>query len=202
MPANKGKRYTSGVLTEDEFKRLLGQIDGESATALRNRALLLTMYRGGLRVAEGCGLKPSDVDLKSGRLRVQNGKGGKPRTVGLDGPALKALEAWTAKRETLGWGDGAYLFGAIYSRGGGESGGQLHTSYLRRLLPKLAAGAGIKKRVHPHMLRHTRAHELATGGVPVSTIQKALGHRSLATTSAYLDHVSADDVVAAMQGRG
>jgi integrase len=201
VPANKGKRYSATVLTASEFKRLLAQIDGDSATAIRNRALILTIYRGALRVAEGLSLRPADVDLDSGRLHVRNGKGSRSRTVGLDGGALKALERWMAKRDELGWGDGAYLFGALYSRSGAEPGGELHPAYLRRLLPKLADKAGIDKRVHPHMLRHTRAHELSAEGVPVSVIQKALGHRSIGTTSTYLDHVSAADVVAAMGGK-
>lgn len=209
-PANKGQRYASEVLTPDEFKRLLAQVEGSSPTALRNRALILTIQRGGLRVGEARDLKPTDIDLKRGTLKVREAKYNRKRTVGLDAPAIKALEGWTAARDKLDWPKNAYLFGSIFSRKavggavvtkGAPAGGQLHTSYLRRLLPKLARAAGINKRVHPHMLRHTRAYELAQEGVPVNVIQKALGHKSLATTSLYLDHVSADDVVSAMTGK-
>jgi integrase len=200
-PANKGQRFASEVLTPDEFKRLLAQIVGNSPTALRNRALILTIQRGGLRVSEGSDLKPTDIDLKRGTLKVREAKYNRKRTVGLDAPAVKALEEWMAARDKLGWPKSAYLFGSIYSRKGAKGGGRLHTSYLRRLLPQLAREAKINKRVHPHILRHTRAYELASEGVPVNVIQKALGHKSLATTSEYLDHVAADDVVSAMTGK-
>lgn len=198
-PGNKGKTYDATVLTAAEFKRLLAQVKGDSATALRNRAMILTTNRGALRNAEATAIKPADVDLDGGRLRVVNGKGGRSRTVGLDSAATKALAAWLDKRAELGWPADAYLFGAIYSRAGGKPGGRLHTSYLRRLLPQLAKAAGINRRVNPHALRHSRAHELATGGTPIHVVQKSLGHRSVATTSTYLDHVSAADVVAAMR---
>jgi site-specific recombinase XerD len=59
--------------------------------------------------------------------------------------------------------------------------------------------AGIDKRVHPHILRHTRASELAGEGTPVNVIQTALGHSSLATTSAYLDHIAPQTVLDAMR---
>jgi integrase len=198
-PGNKGKTYDVTVVTAAEFGRLLAQIDGESATAIRDRAMLLVLYRAALRVSEVVALRPGDVDAETGRLRVVRGKGGRSRTVGLDTAATRALSAWLAKRDELDWSEDAYLFGAIYSRGGGKPGGKLHPSHLRRLIARLARAAGINRRVHPHALRHSRAHELATGGVPVSVVQKALGHRSLQTTSTYLDHVSAADVVAAMR---
>lgn len=60
-------------------------------------------------------------------------------------------------------------------------GASLHQSYVRTLLPRLAAKAGIEKRVHPHGLRHTLAYELMMEGVPVPIIQRQLGHASLAT---------------------
>ncbi len=197
-PGNKGKTYRATVLTAGEFARVVDQIHGDSATALRNRALLITCYRGALRNAEVCDLRPDDVDLATGRLDVRRGKGGKARVVGLDATATAALAAWLDRRDDLGWGDDSYLFGAIYSRGDGAPGGKLHTSYLRRLLPKLAKAAGIKRRVNPHCLRHSRAHELDVGGASHTIIKKALGHSNLATTSTYLDHIASDDVVAAM----
>ena len=200
-PGNKNQRYASEVLTPDEFKRLLAQIEGDSPTALRNRALILTIQRGGLRVSEGSDLKPQDIDLTRGTLKLRETKYSRKRTVGLDAPAIKALEAWLACRDKLGWPKDAYLFGTIFSRKGAKGGGRLHTSYLRRLLPQLARAAEINKRVHPHIMRHTRAHEMAQEGIPVNVIQKALGHKSLQTTSEYLDHVSADDVVSAMTKR-
>lgn len=196
-PANAGQKYPADVLTQEEFARLLGAIKGDSTLALRNRALLATMYRGALRVAETVSLKPSDVDLKTGRLHVRQGKGGRSRVVGLDNGALRLLGEWVERRRSLGLDDRrAYLFCVVKKSG---SGGKLATSYLRRLLPKLAATAGIAKRVHPHMLRHTRASELASDGVEMPVIRDALGHTSLATTDAYLRTVAPQRVIEGMR---
>lgn len=198
-PGNKGMKYDATVLTAAEFGRVLAQIGGDSSTARRDRAMLTTTHRAALRNAEVCDLKPGDIDLDAGRLRVRQGKGKRARTVGLDKAATAALAAWLERRDELDWPDDAYLFGVLYSRGDGQPGDRLHTSHLRRLLPRLAQAAGINRRVNPHALRHSRAHELASGGTPTHVVQRALGHRSLATTSVYLDHVSASDVVAAMR---
>jgi site-specific recombinase XerD len=196
-PANKGQRYPADVLSPDEFKRLLGAIPGDSSRALRNRALLVTIYRGALRVSEALALKPRDVDLKTGRLHVKNGKGGRARVVGLDNGALRVLGEWVRRRESLGFDERkAYLFCSLRREGGG---GELAASYLRRLLPQLAARAGIAKRVHPHMLRHTRAAEMAAEGLEMPVIREALGHTSLATTDAYLRNVAPQRVIEGMR---
>ena len=73
--------------------------------------------------------------------------------------------------------------------------------YVRNLLQRLAAKAGVDKRVHPHGLRHTYADELRKAGADVVTISKALGHSDIATTARYLDHLTngqAVDAVAAL----
>jgi integrase len=188
------------ILAAPEVRAMVEAIEGDSSTALRDRAMILTMWRGALRVGEACWLRPDDVDLETGRLDVPSeGKSGH-RVVGIDNGALVALRKWSERRAELGWPDDAYLFGAIYSRGGTAPGGKLHESHLRRLLPRLAKEAGLRGRIHPHALRHSRAAELEREGIRVSVIQRSLGHRNLATTSEYLDHISAADVVAAMQG--
>lgn len=68
---------------------------------------------------------------------------------------------------------------------------------MRRLLPRLAAKAGVEKRVHPHGLRHAHAAE----GVPVNVVQQQLCHGSLATTDRYLRHIAPAERVAAMWAR-
>ncbi len=77
----------------------------------------------------------------------------------------------------------------------------LDPTYVRHALRRMAGRAGIERRVHPHMLRHTHAAELAREGVPMNVIQMQLGHSSLATTSRYLAHVHPQQVVEAMQAR-
>jgi len=106
---------------------------------------------------------------------------------------------WLRINCELGYGDDQPLFCTVKTQGGTA----LTTPYLRRLLPRLAKQAKppISKRVHAHMLRHTRASELAAAGVAVNVIQVALGHLNLATTSTYLQHIAPGQVEAAMRGR-
>jgi site-specific recombinase XerD len=82
-----------------------------------------------------------------------------------------------------------------------RTGGKLRRAYIRRLMPQLAAKAGIGKRVHAHGLRHTHAAELRAEGVDIGIISKQLGHTSIATTVRYLDHIAPVAVVEAMRGR-
>jgi site-specific recombinase XerD len=78
-------------------------------------------------------------------------------------------------------------------------GGLLSDDYVRGLLRRLAARAGIDKRVHPHGLRHSFAVELEAAGTPVTTISKLLGHSSVAVTVRYLDHLTNGRAVDALQ---
>ena len=79
--------------------------------------------------------------------------------------------------------------------------GPVSSSYIRRLLNRLGEQAGIAKRVHPHGLRHTHAAQLRAEGVDIGIISKQLGHRSIATTARYLDHIAPWAVVEAIRGR-
>src|SRR4051812_43746763 len=104
-PANKGAKLPADVLSRDEINRLYAAIKGDSTLALRNRAMLATMYRGALRAGEVVALRRGDVDLDSGRLHIRRGKGGKPRTVYLDAGALAPLKVWAERRRGLGFDD-------------------------------------------------------------------------------------------------
>ena len=77
----------------------------------------------------------------------------------------------------------------------------IDSSYVRHLMKRLAAKAGIEKRVHAHGLRHTLAAELASERKPMNVIQAQLGHGSLATTSRYLDHIRPQQLIDEMQQR-
>jgi len=77
----------------------------------------------------------------------------------------------------------------------------IDSSYVRRLLPRLAVRAGIEKRVHAHGLRYAHAAELAAEGLPVNVVQQQLGHGSLATTDRYLRHIAPKERVEAMRAR-
>ena len=193
-PANKGRRLPPEVLTEAEVSALLRACSTRAPTGIRNRALIVLMYRGGLRVGEALALRPKDLDREAGTIRILHGKGDKARTVGLDQQAFAVLERWLDKRTARGINGHAPIFCTL-------KGKPVSTSYVRVLLPRLAKKAKIEKRVHPHGLRHTHAAELAREGVPARLIQEQLGHGSLATTDAYLRKIAPQELIEAMQRR-
>ena len=193
-PANKGKKYPPEVLTPDEVRGLIEACSSRAPTGVRNRALIVVMYRGGLRVGETLALRPKDVDTTAGTLTVLHGKGDRRRVVGLDPGAMAIVSRWLEARHTLGFNRHAPLFCTLQGKA-------LKPSYVRTLLPRLADKADIEKRVHPHGLRHTHAYELMTEGVPVPIIQQQLGHTSLATTDRYVSHLAPVDLISHMQQR-
>ncbi len=73
--------------------------------------------------------------------------------------------------------------------------------YVRVMLKRLAARAGIDKRVHAHGLRHTHAAQLRAEGVDIAIISRQLGHTSITTTARYLDHLAPTAVIQAIRGR-
>jgi site-specific recombinase XerD len=193
-PANKGRRYPAEILTADEVRALLRACSTRAPTGIRNRAPIVALYRGGLRISEGLALKPKDLDRKAGTVRVLQGKGKRARTVGFDPTAFAMIERWLERRADLGIKKGAPIFCTLDEK-------PLKTAYVRALLPRLAGKAGIEKRVHVHGLRHTHAAELAREGVPMNVIQAQLGHSNLGTTSRYLAHIAPAEVIRVMQGR-
>ena len=81
------------------------------------------------------------------------------------------------------------------------AGGPLSDRYVRDMLKRQRAKAGIEKRVHPHGLRHTHAAELVREGVPINVIRDQLGHSSLAVTDRYLRNVAPADLIALGKSR-
>jgi site-specific recombinase XerD len=82
-----------------------------------------------------------------------------------------------------------------------REGGRLSDAFVRRLMKRLAAKAGLDRRVHAHGLRHTHAAQLRAEGIDIGIISKQLGHRSILTTIRYLDHIAPVQVVKAMRER-
>ena len=193
-PANKGRRLPAELLSGEEVRALLRACSARAPTGIRNRALIAALYRGGLRISEALALLPKDIDSAQGTLTVLHGKGDRRRTVGMDPAAFALLERWMDRRRALGLSGRRPVFCTL-------AGEPLDSSYVRRLLPRLAAKAGVEKRVHPHGLRHAHAAELAAEGVPVNVVQAQLGHGSLATTDRYLRHIAPAERVAAMRAR-
>jgi site-specific recombinase XerD len=193
-PANRGRKLPPEVLTEAEVSALVRACSNKAPTGIRNRALLVLLYRGGLRINEALALRPKDLDRVAGTIRVLHGKNDKARTIGLDPQAFAVLERWLDKRAALGINGHSTVFCTL-------KGEPVSDSYVRVLLPRLAKKAGIEKRVHAHGLRHTHAAELAREGVPARLIQAQLGHESLQTTDTYLRRIAPTELIQAMQRR-
>jgi site-specific recombinase XerD len=157
-------------------------------TGIRNRALIAVAWRSGLRIGEVLALQVKDVDLDAGTLVVQHGKGDKRRVVGLDAGTAALLAQWLDVRRARGLGPVSTVFCTL-------AGGKVDASYIRHALPRLAARAGIQKRVHAHGLRHAYAVGLEREGATVSVIRDLLGHSSAAVTDRYLRRLGASEAV-------
>ncbi len=188
----KGDKFPPELLTPDEVRRLL-RVQGKGVTPFRNRALIVVLWRSGLRVSEALALRQTDMDRERATVTVLHGKGDKFRVVGLDTQSWGYIDAWEHVRARLGHPPGL-LFVT-------RSGGPVLPSYMRGLVPRLARQAGIERRVHPHALRRAFAYELAETGVPVPVISQALGHSSVATTAIYLTQIRNGAVLDAIAAR-
>lgn len=195
----------AAVLSEREIRLLLSTFSRRSPTAVRNRALVLLLWRSGLRVGEAIELERRDVRLvefaapADALLVVRKGKGGRSRTVGVHQEAQAALEAWLSWRNRLGLAHHRALFCTLSSH---ARGARLGSGYVREMLARHARRAGLEARVHPHAFRATLAVELAREGKPVAAIRDVLGHSNIATTDAYLRRVFPADAIDAVRDRG
>jgi integrase/recombinase XerD len=172
------------VLSRDEVALLLAQPAGTSPAALRDRALLETMYACGLRASEAIGLELSELDLETGILRAR-GKGSKERLVPVGSKAVETLSRYLAARPRLvGLRDEQRVF--VNLRGTG-----LSRQGLYKIVQRHARTAGLDQRMSPHTLRHTFATHLLAGGCDLRSLQEMLGHADIGTTQVYT-HLSAD----------
>ena len=194
MTATTSRRRPPEVLTEAEAIALIRACSTRAPTGVRNRALIAVLWRSGLRISEALSLELRDLDLEAGSIRVRHGKGDRSRTVGVDEQTSALLARWLDRRRTLSPGARSPIFCTL-------RGGRIDSSYVRRLLPRLACKAGIERRVHAHGLRHTYAAELAREGTAINVIRDALGHTSLAVTDRYLRDVAPTHVINTMRAR-
>jgi integrase/recombinase XerC len=143
-------------------------------TALRDHAGLLLLYGLGLRVSELATLRHEDLDLDARLARVK-GKGNKERILPVPQGCVEALVAYARTRPA---GAGPYFLV------GRDAGKPLSTRTLARLVDKAALTA-LGRHVSPHLLRHSFATHLLSGGANLREIQTLLGHSSLSTTQRY-----------------
>jgi integron integrase len=207
----KLRPHAPSWLTRGEIERLLEHLEGAGAWALMTRVA----FGGGLRLMELLRLRVKDVDLEQEILTVRSGKGDKDRLVPLAHVAVEALRAHMATIRRVYDADrrqevaGVWLPDGLerkYPRAGLEwpwfwlwpddhlsmdprSGVQRrhHVSdrAFQRAVKEAAAGAGLNKRVTPHVLRHSFASQLLDRGTDIRTVQELLGHQSVETTMIY-----------------
>jgi site-specific recombinase XerD len=166
---------------------------------LRDRALIVTLWRTGLRISEALGLRLHDVDLERGTLRVRGTKTRtSDRTVGIDRMTAAHLRDWLDVRAEIGIPPVGHIFCCISRH---ERGNPVKPAQTRQKLHRLGEKANLSKRVHPHGLRHTFASELADEGVDIRIVSRALGHSNVAITSRYIDHLNPTAVLSVMGAR-
>ena len=191
-PPKNVKRLPKAVSVED-IQRLLAVPDRETATGLRNRAMLEFLYATGARVSEMLNADIDDVHFE-GTLTDEDGnqitlpgyvrlfgKGNKERLVPIGSYAQKAIQDYLVRGRpslvTHGKGTAA-LF--VNGRGGrlGRQGAWL-------ILKEAAEAAGLSSDFSPHSMRHSFATHLLQGGADIRVVQELLGHASIATTQVY-----------------
>jgi integrase/recombinase XerD len=185
--SKKGVKYPAEPLTSVEVQALLAKCSPRCPTGRRNRALIVVLWRAGLRISEALDLEPRD--LQDGLVRIRCGKRGKARTVTLDPQAWAVVDRWMQERPNC-----AKVFCTL-------KGEPLQSRYVRALLPRLAEKAGIAKRVHAHGLRHSFAFDLVEEGVDLRKVQQALGHSSLQSTGVYIDHLNPKSLLDELRAR-
>ncbi|WP_180987503.1 site-specific tyrosine recombinase XerD [Arthrobacter sp. AFG20] len=183
-PPMPGKRLPKAI-TVDEVTRILEAAGTDTATGLRDRALLEFLYSTGARISEAVGLDVDDLSVaaaEAGPAIVRLfGKGSKERLVPLGSFAARALDAYLVRGRPLLAGKGKGTPALFLNARGGRISRQSAWTILKAAADK----ARITKDVSPHTLRHSFATHLLEGGADVRVVQELLGHASVTTTQVY-----------------
>jgi integrase/recombinase XerD len=166
------------VMSPDETRRLLAV-----ATSLKARVALSLGYGCGLRAGEVVRLKVKHIDSAQNIIRIEQSKGRKDRNVMLPVETLDLLRKWWKARRSRH--DAGVPLEERWLFPGTKPGRPMTTRQLNRLFHAAADGAGIKKRVTLHALRHSFATHLLDRGTDIRIIQALLGHDKLDTTARY-----------------
>ena len=158
------------VLSAHEVERILAEIKVPVY-----RVLLATAYATGLRLSEVSQLRIQDIDSARGMIQVRHAKNGKERRVPMSASLLQLLrEYWRAERPAPPW---------LFRSRKGE--GTVRPLAVRRALHRATKKAAVRKRVTPHVLRHSFATHLLESGTDLRVIQAILGHAPIRTTTRY-----------------
>jgi integrase/recombinase XerD len=178
IPRPRKERRLPTVLGQGEVAGLI--------QATRNpteRAMVMLLYSAGLRVSELVGLRREDLDEDRCLIRVRGGKGRKDRYTLLSDRAAEVVRIHLEFQPS----EAPWVFP------GGEESRPLTSRSVQKIVARVGERAGIKKRVTPHVLRHSFATHLLEAGTDIRYIQELLGHASTKTTQVYT-HVSRKDL--------
>lgn len=167
IPKPKRNKILPDILTIDEIRKLI-----EATNNPKHKLIIKLLYGTGLRVSEVVNLQKKDVDFEENLIKVNLGKGKKDRFVKVPSSMKENLENYS-KLNNL-----KILFPS-------NRGGKLTVKSIQKIVQNAAKKAGIKKRVYPHLLRHSFATHLLEKGTDLRIIQKLLGHSSIKTTQIY-----------------
>ncbi len=183
VPMKRFERPMLGFLTREEMLAVLGQ-PGETWTSQRDHLLLAMLYNTGARVSEIIGVRVADVVLDGGACVHLHGKGRKQRSIPLWPTTVTEVRAWLRVNPTLR-GETPLLPNR-------EGQAMSRSNVVQRLELAVARAANqapsiLKKRISPHIIRHTTAMHLLQSGVPFNVIALWLGHESTTTTHRYVE---------------
>lgn len=165
------------TLTREETEHLLAGIDPVTPLDLRDLAILELLYASGLRVSELTNATLDQLAMEEGFIRV-TGKGNKTRIVPVGRAAREAVAHWleSGRPKLVTRKTGSHLFISV-------RGTRLTTARIEQIVKARARAVGLD--VHPHLLRHSFATHLLSGGADLRVIQEMLGHADIATTQIY-----------------
>jgi integrase/recombinase XerD len=166
-------------LSLEEVDRLLQQPDLTTVLGIRDRAMIEMMYSTGIRVSELCGIQVSDLKIDPGCLRCI-GKGDKERLVPVGRQAIEGVQKYVkeSRPQLLGDRISPYLFLNQRAK-------PLHRIAFWALIAAYGRKARLRKRLKPHMLRHSFATHLLDRGADLRSVQMMLGHSDISTTQIY-----------------
>ncbi len=172
-------RKLPSILSIDEVTAIIESADEKTPLGLRDRACLELLYGSGLRISELLSLKMSDMDIDNALINVI-GKGNKQRIVPFGKKAAQAIEAYMTVGRPLIIKERSSPLLVLNVRGKRMS----RMGFLK-ILRKYRIKAGVKKRVTPHMFRHSFATHLLEAGADLRSVQELLGHADISTTQIY-----------------
>jgi len=173
-------RQLPDSLTLEDINRIFEQIDTDTPSGIRDRAMLETMYASGLRVSELINLSNRDIISDAEIIRVF-GKGSKERIVPIGSSALHWIDKYLKISRPKFYQPGKSQDRLFLN----QRGSPLSRMGIWKIINKYVLGAKVTAKVHPHIFRHSFATHLLEGGADLRVVQEMLGHSDISTTQIY-----------------